>query len=445
MLDERNIALSVPRSAEIKRGWEHVFCSRQIIQHHTVSLKEVNYLFPLWLEPEWPETRRRANLSPQAMRSLSEATGLVWAADEDSGRESRLGARTNEHIQSATFGPCDVLAYVYAVLHSPKYRARYADFLKSDFARVPLTPTRGLLLRLGQLGSELIAIHLMEAQKLDDFITTYTGPKNPEVGRVGWSDDTVWLDAAATKKGQPATPGTIGFRGVPEAVWNFHIGGYQVCEKWLKDRKGRTLSKDDIAHYQKIVVALRDHPPDEGDRRGHRAARWLAGRVPDRRGAGRGAQGHPVPAAHRAARVRGALRHLRAARPAQGRRRRLQRSPAHRRRRLRVGRRRVQSPPPPRDVRRPGRRQVHGASHPGRRVLPLRRARRGHAPGQDRARPTARRHRPRERRALHRQALREREGREGATPGATSASRSSRSTRTSTRSCSRARTRESCR
>src|SRR5262249_48324958 len=54
----------------------------------------------------------------------------------------------------------------------------------------------------------------------------------------------------------PATPGTVGFRGVPEAVWNFHIGGYQVCEKWLKDRKGRTLSNDDITHYQKIVVAL---------------------------------------------------------------------------------------------------------------------------------------------------------------------------------------------
>ena len=49
---------------------------------------------------------------------------------------------------------------------------------------------------------------------------------------------------------------TTGFKGVPEAVWNFHIGGYQVCEKWLKDRKGRTLSKDDIAHYQKVVVAL---------------------------------------------------------------------------------------------------------------------------------------------------------------------------------------------
>jgi hypothetical protein len=76
------------------------------------------------------------------------------------------------------------------------------------------------------------------------------------VGRVFWSDDTVWLDAAATKKGQPATRGTIGFEGVQEAVWNFRIGGYQVCEKWLKDRTGRILSEDEIVHYQKIVVAI---------------------------------------------------------------------------------------------------------------------------------------------------------------------------------------------
>ena len=68
----------------------------------------------------------------------------------------------------------------------------------------------------------------MESPKLDHFITTFTGPKNPEVGRVGWADDTVWLDAGATKKGQPATPGTTGFQGVREDVWNFHIGGYQV-------------------------------------------------------------------------------------------------------------------------------------------------------------------------------------------------------------------------
>jgi hypothetical protein len=72
------------------------------------------------------------------------------------------------------------------------------------------------------------------------------GCRNPEVEKVSWSKNTVWVDKAQT----------TGFKGVREAVWNFHIGGYQVCEKWLKDRKGRTLSKDDIAHYQKVVVAL---------------------------------------------------------------------------------------------------------------------------------------------------------------------------------------------
>ena len=84
-------------------------------------------------------------------------------------------------------------------------------------------------------------------------MTTFTGPRNPEVGRVKWENDTVQLDASPTKEGQY---GVVGFRGVPEAVWTYHIGGYQVCEKWLKDRKGRVLSGDDIAHYQKIVVAL---------------------------------------------------------------------------------------------------------------------------------------------------------------------------------------------
>ena len=103
--------------------------------------------------------------------------------------------------------------------------------------------------------------HLLESPKLDNHITTYTGPRNPEVGRVGWLDGAVWLDAGKTnaREGHRATkPGTIGFQGMPEEVWDFQIGGYQVCHKWLKDRKGRTLSDEDIAHYQKIVVALNE-------------------------------------------------------------------------------------------------------------------------------------------------------------------------------------------
>ena len=259
LLPGHNIGISIPRATEIKRGWEHVFCTNQLIQHHTVSLKEVNYVFPLWLEPEWPETRRLSNLSPVALRSVSEATELAPLDASEGLIAKRAGDRWEGRGDlTVTFGPLDLFDFIYAVLHSGSYRVRYADFLKSDFARIPITPKRDLFRELARLGDELVALHLMESPKLDHFITTYTGPKNPEVERVGWSDDTVWLDAAATKKGQPATPGTIGFRGVPEAVWNFHIGGYQVCEKWLKDRKGRTLSKDDIAHYQKIVVALHE-------------------------------------------------------------------------------------------------------------------------------------------------------------------------------------------
>ncbi len=145
------------------------------------------------------------------------------------------------------------------MFHSPCYRERYEAQLKLDFPRVPLPGSVDLFQRLADAGHHLLALHLLESPKLGKPITTYTGPKNPEVGRVGWSNGTVWLDAGKTNahQGHRATkPGTICLRGVPEEVWDFHIGGYQVCHKWLKDRKGRTLSDEDVAHYQKIVVAL---------------------------------------------------------------------------------------------------------------------------------------------------------------------------------------------
>ena len=149
-----------------------------------------------------------------------------------------------------------ILNYAYGVFHSPAYRSRYAEFLKIDFPRIPLPRHLNLFYDIARLGGEIVSLHLMESPCLDKLVTTYLGSKDAKVERVGWSADTVWLDAARTKKEQLTNPGTIGFLGVPAEVWNFQIGGYQVCEKWLKDRKGRQLSADDIAHYQKIVVAI---------------------------------------------------------------------------------------------------------------------------------------------------------------------------------------------
>lgn len=150
-------------------------------------------------------------------------------------------------------GPDDLLFWIYGICHSNAYRERFRALLAQGFPIV-LFPRQGALLsEVVRCGRELAAFHLMEAEQLENTVTTYTGPKSPVVSRVSWSDGTVWLDGGSGRKDQP---GTIGFHGVPEAVWNFHIGGYQVCEKWLKDRRGRTLTEDDIAHYQKIVVAL---------------------------------------------------------------------------------------------------------------------------------------------------------------------------------------------
>jgi predicted helicase len=154
-----------------------------------------------------------------------------------------------------------LFAYMYAVLYDPSYRLRYSEYLRLGFPRIPLPGSVQFFREAIRLGNELIAVHLMESSKLDRFITSYTGPRNPGVMRVGWSNDTVWLDAGKTsaREGYIASvPGSIGFKGVPQEVWGFHIGGYQVCHKWLKDRKGRILSDDDIVHYQKIIVALNE-------------------------------------------------------------------------------------------------------------------------------------------------------------------------------------------
>ena len=175
-------------------------------------------------------TKREANFQPIFLRALREALKT------DVQKDGLPRGVTAE----------DIFQYTYAVFHSPAYRSRYAEFLKVDFPRLPLTGSLELFRALAGLGGELVSLHLLTSATLEKSITTYTGPVNPEVEKISHAKNVAWLDKAQTR----------GFRGVPERVWDFHIGGYQVCEKWLKDRKGRTLSKDDIAHYQKIVVAL---------------------------------------------------------------------------------------------------------------------------------------------------------------------------------------------
>lgn len=243
MLEGKNMGFGTTRSTEIERGWEHLFCTNGLLTHHTVSIKEVNYLFPLYLYStaktdlfdESAPGKRRPNLAPEFIADLSAPLQLAFVPDGCGDLRK-------------TFGPEDVFHYAYAVFYSPTYRSRYAEFLKGDFPRLPLTRDVALFRSLCALGTELVALHLMEQLQKpetrypvagDNMVDAvrYTEPASGVLGRV-WINKSQYFD------------------NVPPEVWSYHIGGYQVCQKWLKDRKGRPLSYDDLTHYRGIVAAL---------------------------------------------------------------------------------------------------------------------------------------------------------------------------------------------
>jgi len=153
---------------------------------------------------------------------------------------------------SGTFGPEDIFYYAYAVFHSPTYRTRYAEFLKIDFPRLPLTSDKELFAALVAKGNRLADLHLMREKGQISDPPAFNIPGSNVVERVRYDDEN---ERVYINKEQH-------FAGVEPEVWEFQIGGYQVCQKWLKDRTikklGRALSYDDITHYQKIVLALRE-------------------------------------------------------------------------------------------------------------------------------------------------------------------------------------------
>ena len=256
MLRQNNLGLITNRQI-VSEEFSHILVSNLPISHGTFYLgnKGQDYLAPLYLSSEDNES--------QAGFIFGEGSGLNFT-DAFLKRVS-LALRLKRPKSSVPDGltPEDIFHYIYAVFHSPGYRKRYAEFLKIDFPRLPLTSSLELFRELARLGRELTALHLLESPKLDKPITKFIGD-NTQISKVGWTPDnggTVWLDGKKPSK-KPFQAGTSGFAPVPEEVWNFHIGGYQVCEKWLKDRgpkkgkPGRILTKDDIAHYHKIVIAL---------------------------------------------------------------------------------------------------------------------------------------------------------------------------------------------
>ena len=237
MLAGKNLALITARSNRSPE-MDHFLCTAHISETKCGESTIQSYLIPLYLYPsEGPELRlekeRRPNLSSTFLKPLAEK--LKLPQEEPQGLPRGV---TPEHI----------FQYAYAVFHSPTYRTRYAEFLKIDFPRLPLTSNLHLFRTLAVKGAELVALHLMESPKVEDFLTDWRVKGDNVVGKVQYTekDNRVWINK------------TQYFGGVPKKVWEFRIGGYQVCHKWLKDRKGRRLTYEDTQHYQKVVVALNE-------------------------------------------------------------------------------------------------------------------------------------------------------------------------------------------
>ncbi|QXP77670.1 MULTISPECIES: type ISP restriction/modification enzyme [Winogradskyella] len=243
-----NISLITARSN--KKGVDHFFISKSISDVKAGERTTGSIFCPLYLYPDEGDLKgmvlidgreRTPNLKDEIVFKIADSLNLNYTFE----KEDLVG----------TFAPIDVLDYIYAVLHSPNYRETYKEFLKIDFPRVPYPKDEATFWKLVKLGGEIREIHLLESETVENYITEY-----PEDG-----DNIVTRKLTKSSIGYEADNETHGkvwindnqyFDKVPLVAWEFYIGGYQPAQKWLKDRKDRELSFEDILHYQKIIVAL---------------------------------------------------------------------------------------------------------------------------------------------------------------------------------------------
>ncbi len=216
-IQRENIGLITNRQI-VNEDWSHIGVTQVLTSHGTYYLgnKGQDYIFPLYLYHE--NGTKTSNIKIEVVNEIEKTAGPVT--------------------------PEDVLDYTFAILHSQNYREIYKEFLKIDFPRVPYPKDKDTFIKLMKLGQELRELHLLESAKVNKFITTYPVTGSDTVEKPTYKEGNVYINDEQY------------FGNVPEVAWNFWIGGYQPAQKWLKDRKGRQLTNEDIEHYQKIIVAL---------------------------------------------------------------------------------------------------------------------------------------------------------------------------------------------
>ena len=221
LLHNGNFGIVFVRQA-ITDNWSHILVADSLIDNrYQYSNKSTAYISPLYLYPEEGsmDTERRLNLDEK-----------IWA------EISRCAGRDTT--------PEEVFDYIYGILHSPRYREQYKEFLKVDFPRIPYPESGEQFAHFVSFGHQLRELHLMHTLPDMPDIATFPIEGDCVVEQPHYTDGRVYINA------------TQYFDNVPDTAWQFYIGGYQPAQKWLKDRKTRTLSFDDLAHYTHIIRVL---------------------------------------------------------------------------------------------------------------------------------------------------------------------------------------------
>jgi predicted helicase len=237
MLAGNNLALITNRRVALP-AVHHTWVSRFPTDFHVLETAHASaYVFPLHVYPDSSKNK--------IFNTLPENGEL--RPNLDAGLLSKL-----RHFYGKESTPEDLFHYVYAILQDPTYREKYSAFLKMDFPKVPLTTDRDLFGEMAKLGKRLVGLHLLDSHELDPPIVQFWGEGNNHVVRRK-SEGFRYEEQSERKY----INRTQYFHPVPLELWEYQVGGYQVLRKWLKDRKDRELTTDEIRTYCHIVTALR--------------------------------------------------------------------------------------------------------------------------------------------------------------------------------------------
>ena len=227
MLNGPNVALVFSRQAVRDEAppvnvlaTEHIFNGRGVYSNKSISQSAPLYLYP---DEQDLDQTRRVNFDRKLCKRLQE-----MATHPDKEYPDEIA----------------VFDYIYGVLHCPDYRETYAEFLRIDFPRIPWPTSPDEFRDVSAKGAELRKLHLMDPAAIGQTPFPFTGDGDNVVDKPRFEDGRVWINA------------TQYFDNAPEISWGFYIGGYQPARKWLKDRKGRALTFDDVKHYQRILKIL---------------------------------------------------------------------------------------------------------------------------------------------------------------------------------------------